>query len=176
MQARLNDLKSSGSSITDDSVGAEIVTISRSLQSLETQKSAIESDLEILGYTLNSVANEYELHADDTSINGKIQHLTSPSANNWRSECQSYATTLTSYVAKLTTDTDSAEQFYRSLYTKYKNRVFFPSTGVSASGGYNAWLGGFIGLVIGFLGSSLICSAVGMSKLHREEAKAKEEK
>lgn len=176
LQARLNDLKSSGSSITDDSVGAEIVTISRSLQSLETQKSAIESDLEILGYTLNSVTNEYELHADDTSINGKIQHLTSPSTNNWRNECQSYATTLTSYVAKLTTDTDSAEQFYRSLYTKYKNRVYFPSTGVSASGGYNAWLGGFIGLVIGFLGSSLICSAVGMSKLHREEAKAKEEK
>ncbi|MDD5884702.1 MAG: hypothetical protein PUC66_01510 [Erysipelotrichaceae bacterium] len=171
LQARLNDLKSAPSDMNDEGVGSEIVTISRSLQQYELQKNDLENNLDILGYRLNSVSNEYELNANDASINGKIQHLTNPSNGNWRNECLAFANTLTSYVTQLQGDTASAENNYRFLYTNCKNRVYYPSTGIVASGGYNAWLGGFVGLAIGFLGSSLICSAVGMSKRSREEAK-----
>ena len=171
LQARLNDLKSAPSDMNDEGVGSEIVSISRSLQQYELQKNDLENNLDILGYRLNSVSNEYELNANDVSINGKIQHLTNPSNGNWRDECLAFANTLTSYVTQLQGDTTSAENNYRFLYTNYKNRIYYPSTGIVASGGYNAWLGGFAGLAIGFLGSSLICSAVGMSKRSHEEAK-----
>ena len=171
LQARLNDLKSAPSDFNDEGVGTEIVSISRSLQEYESQKSDLENDLDILGYRLNSVSQEYELNANDSSVNGKIQHLTSPSNGGWRNECLTFANTLTSYVTQLQGDTASAENNYRFLYTNYKNRIYYPSTGIIVNGGYNAWLGGFVGLAIGFLGSSLICSAVGMSKRSHEEVK-----
>jgi hypothetical protein len=177
-QQRVDTLKAGIGNITVDSKESAAVsaflTAEEDLNTLTLKRTALVKDLTSLGY---QVTDTYEVKTLDTTMNspviGKIQHLSSPTTDNWDQACVTFGTTVSSYVNKLEGELTPTNTVFRTLYANNKDSVYYSDSGVAVLTGYKSeWIGAIAGIVIGFVLSSLICTGLGVSQ-DRKKAEAK---
>lgn len=104
----------------------------------------------------------------------KLQHPTT----DWQEACVAFATELGNYRAKLAEDNPKTSAALRYTYSNFKNRVNVLEGGfVARKGGVSDFIGLAVGLVLGFIVSSLITTTLLTYKETAEyEKKEKAEK
>lgn len=157
--------------------GAAFVALNKELESLNSAKKEIVTDLESIGYivpsdvTLDNIST-IALDSDPDS-NGKIQRL---QANDtvWDAGCTSFQNSITSaYESLINNDLEAINSAYRYSYLNYKNAINYYNSGIiTVSGHVSGFLGAALGLLIGFIVSSLVVTTITIAKEEKAEAVA----
>lgn len=157
----------------NNEISAKQVTLNNYLSSLRKIGYVSGSSKDILEVATISEANSIRLATSLLENSGYIQHLESPDIGGWASACAAFESKISSLKSTYDADIETVNDAFRYLQSNYAGAVrFSTSPVVSESGGFSIWLGAIAGVVLGFVGSSLSCTFVGIWKEDKEEEKA----
>lgn len=158
----------------NNDISAKQVTLNNYLSSLKKIGYVSGSSKDILEVATISEANSIRLATSLLENAGYIQHLESPDIDGWASACAAFGSKISSLKSTYDADIETVNDAFRYLQSNYAGAVRFSTSAVvSESGGFSIWLGAIAGLLLGFVGSSLICTFVGIWKEdNKEEEKA----
>ena len=146
------------------------------LNDLLAQQQSIQSELTILGYQVDDAGDVTLPDYDSIALEdyGAIQHLQALQASedqgDWLEKNTSFFEQVDALVPALRSDVDKVNEVYRSLYQNRQASVVYVYPGrVSTTGGINAFLGAALGLVLGYLVSSIALAAFGYIKGRKKE-------
>jgi hypothetical protein len=175
-EEQLNNLKTNGQIVTNSQYAEQIAALNDKVTSLKLERQTISTSLKKYGYSVPDTLTKDNVSSIvlDPSADGKIQHLQNPETDNWETKCTEFSNTINKYKTLLSgDDMDIANSAYQYVYKNKKNTVTYSYAGIiNASGHVSGLIGVAVGLLVGFLGSSLICAAIGISK---DEEKEKQE-
>ncbi len=151
------------------------LTANNNLSALEKKRTNVVSELRFLGY---QVSDTYEVSALDATMSspviGAIQHLSQPTVNNWDADCLTFNTKLTTYCSNLISDLDPINGLTRSIYKSNSNNIYYSESGIATlSKHISNTLGGLVGVLLGFIASSLICTGLGINNDKKKKAEEK---
>jgi hypothetical protein len=174
-----DDLKNT--SPYDASVAAKLET---EILAVISNRNNLFADYENLGYVVDRTNYTVSIDENDPDQSnwGYIQYLVHPDTKiyasdtmTWRQRCEETSTNLNSYATTLKSDITAITNIYQTLYSTYQTDIVFASAGgVDLDGHLSGFIGVGVGLVVGFLGCSLILAGYGVSKDNKERL-AKEE-
>ena len=156
----------------NNDISAKQTTLNNYLSSLKRIGYVSGSSKDILEVATISEANSIRLATSLLENAGYIQHLESPDIDGWASACAAFGSKISSLKSTYDSDIETVNDVFRYLQSNYAGAVrFSTSPVVSESGGFSIWLGAIAGVVLGFVGSSLICTFAGIWKEDKEEEK-----
>lgn len=143
----------------DSKLSEYYIQLSNELEQLQEQKREYESNINSYGYS--SDGNYVE-----GSILDNLNKAKTPGANTeWVEANQQFNTRLNNYYSMLKTDADKANNDYIYAYKTASNGVLFDTAGIATiDGEINDFIIAAIGLVLGYLLSSIICAYIGNHK------------
>lgn len=161
----------------------ELVDLSKNIASLDASNTELISSLRIYGYTDGNVdvttltvsaidAFKYD-DAQEFCKSGiiyKLANAADPAKK--KADCIAFGTTLSQYAEQLVdVDLATVNENHHYLYNTYNNKVNFYNSGiVEESGSLSSILIAGIAAVVGFAASSLVVSAIEISKAKEKEA------
>lgn len=172
-EEQMKNLQTNGQIVTNSQYAEQIATLNDKITSLKVERQTIVKNLKEYGYSVPSelTADNVDSITTDPTADGKIQHLQNPTTDNWEDGCTTYQNKINEYKTLLSgSDMDLANSAYQYVYKNNKNTVSYSYSGiVQLSGHISSAIGVAVGLIIGFLGSSLICAAIWISKEVKKE-------
>ena len=164
----------------------KIIALTEEINELKLDIYNSANELKNLGYivpddpstiTLANLGDIKENPAADS--HGSIQYLRGYSSKpaGWDDACRAFAAKVNGAVQDLKTDADNCTTAYHNLYNTYKNKVnFFTSNFATVENHVNVVYGIIIGLIAGFVVSSLVVMIIHINKPAAPKANKKEEK
>ncbi len=170
---------SSDTTYGDNSIQQKIAAYNQSILDLKTANNEYVEELEELGYNVPDTITLDNVESIDTvGGDGKIQKLQAviddtDEGKAWAEENATFKASIDSYKDQLVADTEAGSKVARYVYTYNRNSVTYVYAGIiSTSGGFSAWIGAIVGLLVGFLASSLICCSIYINKEDDDDNKA----
>ena len=175
----------SASSIVNNSSNEytkKLIELSDSVAVLDNANTDLVESLRILGYTDGNISvttltiaqidNFLYDPLQEYCQNGIIYKLdNAPVEAEKKADCDAFGNTLKDYSEKLLEDLEKANNIYHYLYSTYNNKVNFYNSGiVEESGAISSILIAGIAAVVGFAASSLVVTAIEISKAKEKEA------
>lgn len=136
------------------------------------------NELKNLGYLVPANSTEITLNTienivlnDATDAEGSIQYLQGKNTPaNWEENCLKFVTKVNESVPGLQKDTNDCTSSYHFLYNTYKNRANYYTTNFAVlQNSFNPIYGLIIGLVAGYVVSSLIVMAIHINTPNKKE-------
>ena len=158
LEERLDKLLSSVSIIgSDTNVSAQITSLNNEITNLMLSNTEITKELNNNGYFLN---DQGEFVFNELDTNTTIYKLTQKDAN-WVSSNTAFSNSIKEYKNRLIDNNDVLAETYKYCYSQYKNKINIQNGGyVTLSGSISSWIGAAIGLVAGFVVTSLITAII----------------
>lgn len=155
---------------SDSKLSEYFIQLSNELEKLQEQKREYEANINSYGYS--SDGNYVE-----GSILDNLNKAKTPGANTeWVEANQQFNTRLNNYYNMLKVDADKANNDYIYAYKTSSNGVLFDTAGIATiDGEINDFIIAVIGLVLGYLLSSIICAYIGNHKDNNKNDKNDEE-
>lgn len=179
-QNSLDDLLKSQIIITGEdqqsAIEDRILELSELILSLKKSESRYVKDLRNLGYivpTNLSLDNVSDIvYNDAADAQGCIQYLIDPSKApaNWEQKCQEFIAKVNQAATDIDVDINDANSAYHFVYNNFKNRSNIYTSGVAKLDGHiNAAVGIVVGLLVGYILSSLILMTIYVYAPRKEE-------
>lgn len=179
------------SSGTSDPNSTLLAYYNSMIENKTKEKNEYVNQLRLLGFGIptsgvTTLEDVHNITDPDAASEGKIQKLKSfqlktledRETDTWKLACDAFQTKLSSTKAKLLEDIESGSKVYRFVNNKYRNSVnYYVNPGIiSVKGGISPFIGMAAGLVLGFLGSTLISCAITIAEEDKKEPMTIEEK
>ena len=182
-------------SSTEESLLEMILECNQKILDLQLEMNDLRTSIKALGFDIVesetnnnyiATAEPYEitsaikmLEAGDTPgtlqyLNDELSYLkqdgTVLEKPDWGDDCQEFITKVNDYIPLLSSALTTANTIYHNLYKNNLNSIVYNNSSILVSNGRisGAW-GAILGLVFGFLASSLIFAGVGYSKDKKKE-------
>lgn len=154
------------------------------IETTTKEKNDCVNKLRSLGFAIpdsgvNEIKDIAAIKNPDDSTNtsvGKIQKLKALKGNtsekaNWTTGCDAFQTKINGIKSQLLQDIADGSKVYRFVNNKYRNSVnYFVYPGIiSVSGNISSAIGAAVGVVLGYLATSLICCGVYISQIDKKE-------
>ena len=161
-QDSLNNLQAITSEYRDD-IAKEIASLTEKITNIRLANDDLEDELNNDGYFLDKdplspTYNKYVLDEDnqDSTIY-KLSHL----SEEWINGCNTFKTMIIDYKNQLENDCGKTTNAYKYCYSLYQNKINVQNGGyVNVGGGLLDIIGASIGLVAGFVITSLITATI----------------
>lgn len=160
---------------TDSNYFKKVLELESNIEKLQTENSGLLRALKINGYEntdvdVTTLTNAMVDAMTVSTSRGVLYHLSNPTLDNWDKKCTAYATELEVVSTALKSYRSSANSVFHTVYLNYQNQVNFYTPGVvSESGGISSALVAVIAAVVGLVASSLIVTAIQISKDKEEK-------
>lgn len=167
-QAQIDAIKADV--LSDTSVARLLAEYSKSLLELSILKADYENELLNLGYNLPTNVTVDNIDEITLTGDGKIQKLKAvqndtEEGRTYAAACLAFKNNILSYKEKLEKDVEEGTKIARYVYSHYNDDIYYVYPGViTTSGSISMWIGAAIGLVVGYLASSLICCSIYVNK------------
>lgn len=184
-----------GISSTEESLLEMILECNQKILDLQLEMNDLRTSIKALGFNIVentqgdnyiATAEPYELTSASELIEagqtpGTLQYLndelsylrqegTITEKPSWGDECQEFITKVNDYIPALSSALATANTIYHNLYQNNLNSIVYNNSSILVSNGRisGAW-GAVLGLIGGFIISSLIFAGVGYSKDRKKE-------
>ena len=166
---RLDKLLASTSIIgSDTNVSSQITEYNSTITSLKIYNSDLDKELNNCGYSLNG-AGEYVF--DPLNENTTIYKLNEKN-ENWVKNNAKFKERINSYKALLIDDNDSITSTCKYCYANYQNKINILNSGyVLLKGDVSNIIGAGVGLIVGFIITSLITATIYVYRPSKKEDK-----
>lgn len=154
--------------IADAVFTKQLMELNNQIKELELSINELEKQLNLYGYF--KVGDHFEEDASKPSV---IKALTDKNAD-WVKGNDAFRTKISEVAESLKTEREKATTVYKTVYSVNRNKVTLTNAGyVTLSGGISNLVGIAIGLVAGYLISSIVVAAI---YIYKDDSKKKEEK
>lgn len=160
----------------DSAAASQAAKYNEKILELSLAKKDYVKELKTLGYNVPDDVTLDNVNTITLSGDGKIQKLEavksgSEEGKNWAKACEAFKNNIINVKNRLVKDVTMGTDVYRYVNNTYRNSVYYSYPGIiDVSGSFSPWIAAGIGLVIGYLASSLICCAVYISKESKDNA------
>lgn len=169
-KSRLADLISANViNIVDSDYVSKVLSYSQSIESYSKTVEQLKKQLKLYGM----VEDEYGKFVPDTTAPINLINVLETKDTDWISKNNAFKLEIKAAYDTLAADSTNVTNAYKSLFSNYKNKIILHDYGyVVKNGSLSSFIGAGAGLVLGFVASSLIVTAIYIEKYE----KSKEEK
>ena len=161
---------------TDSNYFKKVLELEGKIEKVDSESTSLLRALKINGYDntdvdVTTLTNDMVNAMTVSSTRGVLYHLANPTVDNWDQKCLTFASELQSVTSSLNTYRTTTNNVFHTVYLNYQNNINFYTPGiVAATSGISSALVAIIAAVVGLIASSLIATAIEISK-EKEAAK-----
>ncbi len=176
-----NFVTGDGTTYGDNATQQKIAEYNQRILDLQLSNQTNVRELKELGYNVGNLSDITLDNVDDITTeggDGKIQRLQAVVNNTeegktWAKENAAFKASILDYKDKLVDDADKCTQVARFVYGNKLDKITYTYSGIIYTyGGFSAWIGLAIGLLVGFVATSLICCSIYVSEDDKDEVVA----
>lgn len=159
----------------DNAYFKKVLELENNIEKLQLENSELLKTLKINGYDNTDLNVTTLTHAEinaiaESATSGVLYHLANPTIGDWASKCVAFGEQIAQVSEDLKTYRVASTDVFHTAYLNYQNQINFYTPGVvSSSGGIPSAVVAVVAAVVGLLASSLIVTAIEISK--EKEAK-----